>query len=263
MFPSFISISVSATSESSPLLRRSDAAARDTLGGEGDWEHVNCCLYHARNRYCALDHVLRALEGVCKDAGYSTSLETVLTSEDNRRADLEVFNIRVAQQTDLLVDVTLRHNFIGAGRDGGINHRKLRKPDHPDQILEGAAAEKIRNYRSPYRRNRQVAFLPACMTTSGRIHGELLRLLFFLANKRADDFFQALGYHRTSKSSATGAASSSSNTGAHLGWHVLRLSRYEAPTTARRHVASPRHLPPLNMAYDEYDNNERHVNGVA
>jgi hypothetical protein len=32
-----------------------------------------------------------------------------------------------------------------------------------------------------------------------------------------------------------------------------------APTTARRHVAAPCNLPPLNMAYDEYDNDERHV----
>ena len=52
----------------------------------------------------------------------------------------------------------------------------------------------IRNYRDPYQRNRQVAFLPACMSTSGRIHGELLRLLFFLSNKQADDYFEVLGY---------------------------------------------------------------------
>ena len=113
--------------------------------------------------------------------------------ECNRRADLEVLNMRVGQ-TDLLVDVTLRHDFFGAGRDGGINHGKLCNPDHPDQILEGAAADKIRNCRNPYRQNRLVAFLPACMPTSGRIHGELLRLLFFLANKRADDYFQDFGY---------------------------------------------------------------------
>ena len=61
-------------------------------------------------------------------------------------------------------------------------------------LLEGAAATKIRNYRNLYRQTRQVAFLPACMSTSGRIQGELLHLLFSLANKRADDYFQALGY---------------------------------------------------------------------
>jgi hypothetical protein len=39
----------------------------------------------------------------------------------------------------LLVDVTLRHDFIGAGHIG-----QLRNPDH---ILESEAADKIRNYR--------------------------------------------------------------------------------------------------------------------
>jgi hypothetical protein len=135
---------------------------------------------------------LRALESICTDAGYSTKVKMVLTSEGNRRTDLEVLNIRVTQQTDLLVDVILRHDFIGAGRDGGQHHGKLRNPDDPDHILESAAAEKIRKYSDPYRQNRQFAFLPACLSTSGRIHGEFLHLLFFLANKKADDYFEAL-----------------------------------------------------------------------
>ena len=39
---------------------------------------------------------------------------------------------------------------------------------------------------------------PAYMSTSGRIHGEFLRLLFFLSNKQADssdDGFAALDYN--------------------------------------------------------------------
>ena len=33
------------------------------------------------------------------------------------------------------------------------------------------------------------------MSTPGRrIHGELLRLMFFLSNKQAEDYFAALGY---------------------------------------------------------------------
>jgi hypothetical protein len=30
------------------------------------------------------------------------------------------------------------------------------------------------------------------MSTSGRIYGEFLRLIFFLSNKQADDYFAAL-----------------------------------------------------------------------
>jgi hypothetical protein len=55
---------------------------------------------------------VQGVGGHCKDASFSTLLKTELTSEINRRADLEVLNIRVAQQTDLLVDVTLRHDLF-------------------------------------------------------------------------------------------------------------------------------------------------------
>jgi hypothetical protein len=88
--------------------------------------------------------------------------------------------------------------------------------------------------------------------------------LFFLANKQADDYFQALGYqlhkqkfcnrrsvffqqHRCTIAIACAQAVAPRGT----------------PITARRHVAAPRDLPPMNMAYDEYDNNEGHGNCVA
>jgi hypothetical protein len=63
-----------------------------------------------------------------------------------------------------------------------------------DQLLDQAAADKIRNYREPYARNRSLAFLPACLSTSGRIRSEFLRMLYFLADRQASDYFTALGY---------------------------------------------------------------------
>ena len=39
----------------------------------------------------------------------------------------------------------------------------------------------------------RLASLPAIVSTSGRSHGELLRLLYLLADKNATRFFQALG----------------------------------------------------------------------
>ena len=96
----------------------------------------------------------------------------MLTSAGKRRADLEILNIQVAH----------------------LNQGQLRNPDNPDKLLDSAAADKIRHYRAPYRQNRHVAFLPACMTTSGRIHGEFLRLLYFISNKQAFDYFADLGY---------------------------------------------------------------------
>jgi hypothetical protein len=108
------------------------------MGGEGAWDRINSCLRHTSNWTCAHDHVLRALERICNDAGFATNHKRVLTSEGNRRADLEIRDIRVAQQTEWLVDVTLRHNFKGTGHNGQTQGQ-LRNPDNPDHILESAA----------------------------------------------------------------------------------------------------------------------------
>ena len=126
----------------------------------------------------------------------------------------------------MLIDVTLRPDFIGAGRSG-LTQGRLRNPDNPDRILESAASDKIRTYRAPYQLNRQVVFLPACMSTSGRIHGEFLRLLFFLSHKQADDYFAAFGYeaHKEEFCHRRGVFfdHSFNATGAPLGWRALRL----------------------------------------
>jgi hypothetical protein len=211
------------------------------MGGEGAWDHINSCLHHASNWTCAHDHLLRALECICNDTGFATTHKRVLTSEDNHRTDLEIRNIRVAGQTNLLEDVTVRHNFKGTGHNGQTQGQ-LRNPDNPDHILESAAADKIRNHRDTYCRNRHVAFLPACMSTSGRIHGELLRLIFFISNKRR---LLPANWGTIGMACAQAVA--------------LR----GAPTTARRHVAAPRRPPPLHMAYDDHDRNVSHIHGFA
>jgi len=57
----------------------------------------------------------------------------------------------------------------------------------------------ISNYHDSYHRNRHVAFLLACMSTSGHIHSELLRLIFYISNKQAEDYFEDLGYQQLSQ----------------------------------------------------------------
>jgi hypothetical protein len=174
MLPSSIDSSGSLTNNPAlaPFANVPCLCQRYFVGGEHAWDHMNSCLHHASNGTCAHDHVLRALERICHchDAGFATTHKRVLTSEGND-LEIEIRNIHVAQQTDLLVDVTVGHNFIGAGHIGQTQGH-LRNPDNPDHILE-SAADKIRNSRDTFRRNRHVAFLPACMSTSGRIHGEL------------------------------------------------------------------------------------------
>ena len=67
----------------------------------------------------------------------------MLTSEGNHSANLKIRNIRVSQQTDLLVNehVTVRRNFKGTSHMDKLKGQ-LRNPDNPDHILENAAADK-------------------------------------------------------------------------------------------------------------------------
>ena len=56
------------------------------------------------------------------------------------------------------------------------------------------AATKIAKYRELYRdHRRQLDFLPAIASTSGRIHCELLRLLFLHAHRETTRFFEIFG----------------------------------------------------------------------
>ena len=98
------------------------------------------------------------------------------------------------------------------------------------------------------------------MTTSGRIHGEFLRLLYFISNKQAVDYFRPSAMTRTKKNFVIVVASSSTTTAAPLEWHVSRPLRCAAPprqrgapTAARRHVAAPQNQQPSRSDPHEFD----------
>jgi hypothetical protein len=59
-------------------------------------------------------------------------------------------------------------------------------------VLINAAKRKVDKYRLDYLQEEK-AFLPLIASTSGRLHGEFVRFLYFLAHKRAMDFFAAIG----------------------------------------------------------------------
>ena len=67
---------------------------------------------------------------------------------------------------------------------------------NPDRALIDAAKRKVKDYRLDYLQDGK-AFLPLIASTSGRLHGEFVRFLYFLAHKRAmdlgPDFFAAIG----------------------------------------------------------------------
>jgi hypothetical protein len=59
--------------------------------------------------------------------------------------------------------------------------------------LRLAAQRKINSYRQQYADNQNISFLPAIMTTSSRMRGEFLRLLFLQAHRETTAHFNATG----------------------------------------------------------------------
>jgi hypothetical protein len=71
--------------------------------------------------------------------------------------------------------------------------------DLQSKIEEALEALRLHDEAGVQRAHNESEALKACMSTSGRIHGEFLRLLYFISNKQADDYFEALGYQPHSK----------------------------------------------------------------
>jgi hypothetical protein len=71
--------------------------------------------------------------------------------------------------------------------------RKKLHPQDLDAPLSLAAQHKINNYRQQYDENLNISLLPAIMSTSTRMDGEFLRLLFLQAHRETESHFTADG----------------------------------------------------------------------
>ena len=93
-----------------------------------------------------------------------------------------------------VLDLRIAHERFGSTSDPSINGR-LHYPNDLDGPLNEAAVDKIRQYRSDYnnRPSNAISFMPAIASTSGRIHSEFVRLLFFQAHRETDRVFAASG----------------------------------------------------------------------
>ena len=71
--------------------------------------------------------------------------------------------------------------------------KQLTHPRDLDAPLRIAAKSKIDDYRDQYANNQNISFLPAITSTSTRMHGEFLRLLFLQAHRETTAHFTAIG----------------------------------------------------------------------
>jgi hypothetical protein len=156
-------------------------------------DHLHCCQQHAGATHNAHEHILSAVEKCFQQAGYGTDRKRVPCSRGNKKADLWVKDFQLAGVRDVVIDTTLRHEFHGnvmaqanLGHNGEPSHQAV------DGALDEAVKEKLATYANDYNA-RNFFFLPAVMTTSGRINGDFLRLLYILSHRQAAKFFTSLG----------------------------------------------------------------------
>jgi hypothetical protein len=162
---------------------------------ELDADHLHTCLMHSGNWWSAHELVLSAIAEIAQAAGYSTNCgNRVPKSLGQKRGDLEIKRLNVAGTSDIIIGVAVVHEFHGSVGQAD-RHSQLRHPN-PDKVLIDKAVTKAQGneYHRDYLHNHNKAFLPLIMSTSGRLHGEFVRLLYILAHRRAVRFFEALGY---------------------------------------------------------------------
>ncbi len=107
--------------------------------------------------------------------------------------ELAGYLANAAGPVPLVLDLRIAHGRFGSSSDPSINGH-LHYPNDLDRSLN-EAADKIRQYRADYnnRPSNPISFMPAIASTSGRLHSELVRLLFLQAHRENDRFFAAPG----------------------------------------------------------------------
>jgi hypothetical protein len=127
-------------------------------------------------------HLVRTQHGVTASAG-------------QRRGDVEVrryLRDQAGSRSLVVFDLSITHDRFGSSshvqQNGSLSH-----PQDLDGPMRVAAQRKTNAYKQTYADNQNISFLPAIMSTSNRIHGEFLRLLFLQAHRETEAHFTAAG----------------------------------------------------------------------
>ena len=95
------------------------------------------------------------------------------------RGDLVMKHVNHGGTRHLILDVTVNHEF-GGDHLADVSRNGALRDAQPTRILERTARTKVDRYRAGYA-TLKYAFLPCVISTSGRLHGEFLRLLYILS----------------------------------------------------------------------------------
>jgi len=163
--------------------------ARWFLDKNGD--HAKTCKHHT-GATKAHDWACERLADSFRSTGTKVKTQGAVTAVNGKkRGDIELTGYLSQGAQDLVLDFSMRHYRGGAAPRNWHRNGELLHPGKPDKDLDEKAARKITKYREHYRDHRRhLDFMPAIASTSGRIHCELLRLLFLHAHRETTRFFE-------------------------------------------------------------------------
>ncbi len=110
---------------------------------------------------------------------HKVKTQEVVKSRGQHCGDIELsgYLAKASGPVSLVLDLRIAHDRVGSSTDPTLNGH-LKYPNNLDQSLNDAAPDKRRKYRADYN-NRSpsvVSFMNAIASTSGRLHGEFVRL---------------------------------------------------------------------------------------
>ena len=159
-------------------------------------DHVSTCTAHSGANK-AHDWMVSILGPLFRTAGHQVRTQFGVSPSDparQKRGDVEIVSYLqdAAGARNLVFDLRITHDRYGKSAQPHHNGQ-LTHPNDLDAPLRLAAKSKIDDYREQYANNQNISFLPAITSTSTRMHGEFLRLLFLQAHRETTAHFTALG----------------------------------------------------------------------
>jgi hypothetical protein len=97
-----------------------------------------------------------------------------------------------AGSRSLVFALSITHERYGSSSHP-LQNGHLTHPQDINSPLHVAAERKMNSYRQQYIDNQNISFLPAIVSTSTRMHGEFLSLLFLQAHRETEAHFNATG----------------------------------------------------------------------
>jgi hypothetical protein len=167
-------------------------------------DHTSTCTAHS-GATKAHDWMVGVLGQLFRTAEHTVRTQHGVTASAGQRScDVEIRNYLkdAAGRRGLVFDLSMTHDRFGSSSHVQQNCL-LSRPQDLDAPLRLAAQRKFNGYRQQYADNQNVSFLPALVSTSTRMHGKFLHLLFLQAHRETEAHFTAAGMSSQRNQSAS------------------------------------------------------------